>query len=108
MTSLIDLPFQRIQCPFLTSAGNRYTAQYSDKAIKCKKLILKHFKDLCIIYIYIPLLSSDTQEEGIGSQRMVVSHHVVAGIVTQEQSVLLLTEPSHQPSFFLLKIYLLL
>jgi hypothetical protein len=55
------------------------------------------------MYVSILSLSSDTSEKGIRSPlQMVVSHHVVAGPL-EEQSTLLTAEPSLQPDIFAFK-----
>jgi hypothetical protein len=65
----------------------------------CYRLLLLLFLRLFFMYVNTLLLSSDTPEADIRSQlQVVLSHHVVAGIWTQEtleeQTVLLTTEPS--------------
>jgi hypothetical protein len=69
------------------------------------------FKDLFIYFITCKYTVAVFRPSRRGSQislRMVVSHHVVAGIWTSDLRVLLPTEPSHQPSTFFLTRTLLL
>jgi hypothetical protein len=71
------------------------------------------FKYLFIICKYTVAVFRLSRRGSQITLRMVVSHHVVAGIWTPDlrksSRVLLPTEPSHQPPFFFfLKIYLLL